>query len=86
VSRLEKLLDKLLSGTADASFAFGDLRYILLRLGFEEEITGSHHVYRYRGAVPERLVLQPSGKDAKPYQVRQVRETILRLRSGGTDD
>jgi predicted RNA binding protein YcfA (HicA-like mRNA interferase family) len=79
VSRLAKLLEKLLSGTADASFAFDDLRHVLLRLGFDERIHGSHHVYRCRGARTVRVVLQPSGKDAKPYQVKQVRDALRKL-------
>jgi HicA toxin of bacterial toxin-antitoxin, len=82
MSRFDKLLEKLLRGTADASFAFDDLQYILLHLGFAERINGSHHVYRLTG-VPERLTLQPLGKDAKPYQVKQVRDLIVKYGLGG---
>lgn len=49
MSRFDKLLLKLLRGTSDASFAFEDLRYILLHLGFAERINGSHPVYRLEG-------------------------------------
>jgi hypothetical protein len=34
----------------------------------------------------EILNLQPKGSHAKPYQVRQVREIIVRYRLGGEDD
>jgi predicted RNA binding protein YcfA (HicA-like mRNA interferase family) len=84
MSRMEKLLLKLLRGTADASFAFDDLRYILLHLGFAERITGSHHVYRKAG-LDERLTLQPRGKDAKPYQVKQVRDLVVKYGIGGEE-
>lgn len=83
MSRLEKLLLKVIRGTSDANFAFQDLRYVLLHLGFEERIHGSHHVYRKAG-LDERVTLQPEGKDAKPYQVKQVREIVTKYGLGGT--
>jgi predicted RNA binding protein YcfA (HicA-like mRNA interferase family) len=84
MSRIDKLLLKLLRGTSDASFAFDDLRYILLHLGFAERINGSHHIYRL-AALDERLTLQPQGKDAKPYQVKQVRDLIVKYGLGGDE-
>ena len=49
------------------------------RLGFTERHRGgSHHVFTREG-VAEILNLQPRGAGlAKPYQVRQVREVVLR--------
>ena len=85
MSRFEKLLLRLLRGSTDANFAFDDLRHILLRLGFEERIKGSHHVFRKTG-VEHKVVLQPEGKDAKPYQVRQVRNVIVEYGLGGEDE
>ncbi len=58
---------------------------MLRKLGFEERIKGSHHIFT-RGGVEEILNLQPKGSKAKPYQVRQVRNVILRYRLGGEDD
>ena len=81
MSRFDKLIEKLLRGTSDANFAFNDLRYVVLRLGFEERIHGSHHVYRSPEIPALKLVLQPDGKDAKPYQVAQVREAVWALNS-----
>lgn len=84
MSRYDKLLLKLLRGTSDASFAFDDLRYILLHLGFAERIHGSYHVYRLPG-LEERVTLQPQGKDAKPYQVKQVRDLLMKYGLGGDE-
>jgi predicted RNA binding protein YcfA (HicA-like mRNA interferase family) len=86
VSKLDKLVEKLLSGRSDANVAFDDLRYVLLRLGFVERVHGSHHVYRNPELPGANLVLQPDGKDAKPYQVAQVRAMLLELASRGDDD
>jgi hypothetical protein len=67
-----------LRGSADASISFKDLRGLLKYLGFSERVKGGHHIFT-REAVAEILNLQPrKGGKAKPYQVRQVREVILK--------
>jgi hypothetical protein len=38
---------------------------------------GSHHIFT-RDGVPEILNLQPKGSEAKPYQVKQVRNVTLK--------
>ena len=77
-----EILERILRGEADASIDFNDLCGLLIRLGFEERIRGSHHVFR-RAGVEERINLQSDGRHAKVYQVRQVRTVILRYRLGG---
>ena len=64
-----------LAGIADIRFS--DLCALLRRLGFDERIRGSHHVF-VRDGLDEILNLQPIGSDAKVYQVRQVRLLILK--------
>lgn len=54
-------------------------------LGFEERIKGSHHIFT-SDAVEEILNLQPKGSKAKPYQVKQVRQVILKYRLAGEND
>lgn len=77
MGKYDKLIDKILRGTSDANIPFDDLRGLLLRLGFDERIRGSHHVYR-KGGIEERLNLQQDDGKAKPYQVRQVRFIIIK--------
>ena len=77
MSRDDDLREKILSGRSDANIRFEELRSFLLRLGFTERVRGSHHIFR-RGGVRERINLQREGNQAKPYQVRQVRQAILR--------
>ena len=56
---------------------FRDLQHLLSRLGFElDRVSGSHHIYVHP-KVPRPLNVQPVGKDAKPYQVRQLRNMIV---------
>ena len=76
-----KLLERVLSGRADANIGFNDLVGLLRDLQFQERIKGSHHIFSRSGIV-EILNLQPKGSKAKPYQVRQVRQLILKYRLG----
>ena len=81
----EKLLLQILRGTSDASIPFDGLCSLLRWLGFSERRSGSHHIFS-RPDVEEILNLQPRGAQAKPYQVRQVRQVILKYKLGGEDE
>jgi len=61
------------------------MRQLLLRLGFDERTRGDHFIFSREG-VEEILNLQPRGGMAKPYQVRQVRNVILRYGMGVEDE
>jgi len=82
VTQLEKLHAKIVAAQNDANVSFSELRSLLLNLGFDERIRGSHHIFR-RDGVREKVNIQADGKMAKPYQVKQVREILLRYRLGG---
>jgi predicted RNA binding protein YcfA (HicA-like mRNA interferase family) len=81
MSRFDKLILKLLRGAGDANFAFDDLRYILEKLGFDERIRGSHHIYD-RDDIPELVNIQRHGKDVKVYQV----DLVIHYRLAGGQD
>jgi hypothetical protein len=86
VARIDKLWNRLQSRFGERNFAFDDLRTILLSLGFDERVRGSHHIFT-RSGIEEIVNLQPAGRVAKPYQVRQVRALINRHGLlGGRDD
>jgi hypothetical protein len=82
MSRQDKLLDQVIRGVSDANVSFEGLRLLLRGLGFEERIRGSHHIV-WRKDVAEILNLQPRGSHAKPYQVKQVRQVILKYKLAG---
>ena len=86
MSKVQKLLLKILRGTSDKNIRFDDLIVLLEHLDFKKRIKGSHHILTKTG-VAEILNLQPlkDGK-AKRYQVKQVRELILKHGLGGSDD
>lgn len=81
----EKLLVQILRGASDANVSFASLCHLLEWLGFEVRIKGSHHIFT-RDGVEEILNLQPRGSLSKPYQVKQVRQVILKYRLGGEED
>jgi predicted RNA binding protein YcfA (HicA-like mRNA interferase family) len=79
MSKYKKLIQLILGGRSDANIPFADLCNLLIRLGFEERIRGSHHIFRKSG-VEEKINLQKGNKNAKIYQVKQVRNMILKYR------
>ena len=79
MSKFEKLMQKLLSGFSDRNMDFDELKSILSKLGFEERVKGSHHIY-FKEGIDEIINLQPSNGKAKPYQVKQVRELIIKYK------
>jgi predicted RNA binding protein YcfA (HicA-like mRNA interferase family) len=77
LSKLDKILQKILSGISNKNIAFSDLINLLTKFGFELRINGSHHIFTKKN-VEEIINLQPKNGQAKPYQVKQVRELIVK--------
>jgi hypothetical protein len=77
VGKYEELRLRILQGKSDANINFDELCHMLRWLGFEERTRGSHHIFRRHG-VRELINLQREGTKAKVYQVRQVRQVLLR--------
>ncbi len=80
MGKAEKLASKILTGRSDQSFSFADLCYVIERAGFQRRPgKGSHRIY-YKDGVVEIINVQPRDGKAKPYQVKQVRELLLKYR------
>lgn len=77
MARRNRLIDAVLRGNSDANIAFSGLCALLRSLGFQERIKGSHHIFA-RLDVEEILNLQALGGKCKPYQVKQVREVLVK--------
>lgn len=79
-----KLYERISSNPRNVDFR--DLIRVLEAFGYRlDRVNGSHRIYRHP-LCRDKLNLQPDGKNAKPYQVRQfldaVREHNLQLPSG----
>ncbi len=85
MSKYNKLFMQIMSGTQDNNIDFSDLQKALTLLGFTVRIKGDHFIY-FKDDVDELINIQPKGNKAKPYQVRQVRNIILKYRLGGKFD
>jgi predicted RNA binding protein YcfA (HicA-like mRNA interferase family) len=77
VARQEKTFAQIMAGRSDANVRFEDLRSLLLALGFVERTRGSHHMFAKPG-IEQQINLQRDGAKAKSYQVKQVRDIIVR--------
>ena len=73
---------QIMSGTQDNNISFSDLQKALTLLGFIVRIKGDHFIYSKEG-IDEIINIQPNGNKAKPYQVKQVRNIILKYKMGG---
>ena len=85
MNEFQKLLFLILQGNSDANISFPKICYLLKHLGFKERIKGSHHIYTMQ-KVEEIINLQPDGNRAKPYQVKQVRNLIVKYKLGEFQD
>ncbi len=81
MGKYDKLLLKILSGTSDSNIQFTELCQLLHRLDFHERIKGDHHILARRG-INEIINIQPKEGKAKPYQVKQIRNLILKYKLG----
>lgn len=78
MSKFEKFC-KRYCGSSDKNISFTDLRKLLLDLEFNERIKGSHHIY-YKNGIEEIINIQPLESKAKAYQVKQVRDIIIKYK------
>jgi hypothetical protein len=85
MSQFQKFLVTLLSGQSDSTVDFEALCSTLKRMGFDERIRGSHHIFTKAG-VEEIINIQPNGRAAKPYQVKQIRNLIVKYHLGDTNE
>lgn len=85
MSKVSKIEIQILSCKSDSNIEFNDLRRLLANYGFEERIKGSHHIFAKDG-VEEIINIQPIGSKAKPYQVKQARNLILKYKLGASNE
>jgi predicted RNA binding protein YcfA (HicA-like mRNA interferase family) len=79
MSKIDKLILKILSGNSDKNIDFEELIKLLTFLRFEFRTKGSHHIF-WKDGIEEILNIQSDGSKAKPYQVKQVRNIIIKYK------
>ncbi len=83
--KVSKIEVQILSGKSDANIDFTNLCQLLNNYDFDERIKGSHHIFT-RDGIEEIINIQPVGSKAKGYQVKQVRNLILKYKLGASDE
>ena len=85
MSKRKKFIFKLLIGQSDNNIEFDELCNLLVHFGFIQRIEGSHHIF-YKDEINEILNIQPKNGKAKNYQVKQIRDLIIRYSMGEDKD
>ena len=75
--------EKLLLGRSDANLDFEGVCTMLRHVGFSERRGGGSHRIFHKEGVIEIINLQPRGSQGKPYQMKQVRQILLKYNLTG---
>jgi len=78
MSKASKTLAAILTGRSDVNIAFADICHLLERAGFTPKPGKGRHTLFHKEGVDEIINLQPIGNKAKSYQVKQVRNLLLK--------
>lgn len=76
MDKLKKIQADILQGHKDSNIRFSDLQKILVAMGGKERVKGDHFIYSF-SEIEAIINIQPDGKMAKVYQIRQIRKFIL---------
>lgn len=76
--RRKKTYRRMRQGSVHQNIRFGDLRLLLLDVGYKERVRGSHHVFTKPGFPLLNLQVIDGGK-CKRYQVRQAFDVLRQL-------
>ena len=81
MGKYTKIKEKILLGDNDNNIDLTDLCHLLSRLGFNKRIKGDHHIFSH-DMIDEIINIQPKGNKAKSYQVKQIRDILLKYKLG----
>ena len=70
-----------MNGTNDNNIIFDEVCNLLISFGFSSRIKGSHHIF-YRSDIDEIVNIQSKNGKAKPYQIKQIRNIIVKYKLG----
>lgn len=70
---------KIIRATSDGNISFVETCNFLKTLGFSERIKGSHHIF-VKDGIEEIINIQPNGSNAKSYQIKQIRNILIKYR------
>jgi len=71
MSKIEKLIQKILKGQ---SISYEEAEKLLIRLGFDLNISGSHHIFRKKGYI--RNISLKRRSELLPYRLEDLQEVL----------
>ncbi len=80
-----KIYNRIMLVQNDHNIKFKDIKTLLEQLGFECRIKGDHHIY-FKRDIDEIINIQPIKNMAKSYQIKQIRNIIIKYNLGGIKD
>lgn len=78
----KKFIVRILSGTSDNNILFDEMIGLMNYLNFSIRINGSHHIF-YRDDIEEIINIQPKNGKVKAYQVKHIRNILVKYKLGG---
>ena len=79
MTAVAKILEAVLDSRRDNNILFADLQRLLDYFSFNHRVKGSHFIY-WRDDIAEIINIQSDENKAKAYQVKQIRNIILKYR------
>ncbi len=74
----KKIYNEVMSGKSDNNIKFNDFRNLIVDLGITFTRQSGSHVQYYHSEINERMTIQNANSKAKGYQVRQLRNIIIK--------
>ena len=74
----QKIYNDVIAGNSDNNINFNDFRNLIIDLGFTLKGQKGSHISYYHSKINERMTIQNAGSKAKGYQVRQLRNIIIK--------
>ena len=79
MGKYAKVYEHIMTRRSDSNVPFGDVCVLLSRIGFECRIRGDHHIFTMEG-VEEIINIQPKNGMGKAYQIKQIRDLLLKYK------
>jgi predicted RNA binding protein YcfA (HicA-like mRNA interferase family) len=73
-----KLYQKIILNNTNTNIDFDDLVVLLTAFGFTLKRQSSSHYIFYNDNIEEIINIQPDNNQAKPYQVKQIRNIFVK--------
>jgi predicted RNA binding protein YcfA (HicA-like mRNA interferase family) len=80
-----KLIYKIISGVYDNNILFDEMCNLLYYFGFSLRVKGSHYIF-YKDDIEEIINIQSMNGKIKMYQVKHIRDIIIKYNLGGSLD